>query len=118
MKILEKRFNGQSYSLSYHADLRHTMRIDAERRVSSDVLEEAVPYTLARGYERGFVNFEEEIVFLVAGDTIASTIPLEGFEFSEDDFECEGCGARIQKDCRKPVKCRFCGDKVRGVQLE
>jgi len=44
VRVLKKRFNGQSYSLSYHADLRHTMRIDAESRVSADVLDEAVPW--------------------------------------------------------------------------
>lgn len=95
------------------------MRINPEKRVSADVLENAVPYTLSRGYERGFVNFEEGIVFLVVSDTISTTVPLEGFEFSEDDFTCRGCGARIQSDFRKPVKCRFCGNRVRQeVNLE
>ena len=89
------------------------MRINPVRRVSAEVLEEAVPYTLSGGYQRGFVNFEEGVVFLVVSDTISTTVPLDGFEFSDDDFECWGCGARIQKSCRKPLKCRFCGNRVR-----
>jgi hypothetical protein len=112
--VLKKRFNGKTYSVSYHADLRHTMRIDAEKRLSAEVLEEAEPYSLSGGYERGFVNLEEEVVFLVSGDKITTTIPLEGLEFSEDDPECSGCGARVQETCRKPRKCRFCGNRVRG----
>jgi len=95
------------------------MRIDAEKRVSAEVLEEAVPYTLSGGYERGFVNFEEEVVFLVVSDTITTTVPLDGFQFSDDDLECRGCGARVQNDCRKPVRCRFCGNRIRHeVRLE
>ena len=49
VRVLEKEFNRQTYRLSYHADLRHTMRIDAGKRVSAEVLEEAVPYTLSVG---------------------------------------------------------------------
>jgi len=110
---LEKWFNGQAYSVSDHADARFTMRIDPERGVSYEVLREAVPYTLNQGYERGFVNFEESVVFLVAGDQITTTIPLEGLEFSEDDPECPECGAQVQKTCRKPRKCRFCSTRLR-----
>lgn len=84
------------------------MRIDPEG-FSEDTLLEAVPYTLSGGYKRGFVNFEEEVVFLVRGDTIATTVPSTDFRFQESDPECSGCGAGIQRSCGKPFKCRFCG---------
>jgi len=85
------------------------MRIDAVDGLSGKVLREAVPYTLSGGYKRGFVNFEDGVVFLVRGDTIATTVPIEDFEFSRRDFECRECGARVQRSCGKSVSCRFCG---------
>jgi hypothetical protein len=112
VRVLQKEFNGQTYTVSNHAEARFTMRINPERGVSYEVLREADPYTLSSGYERGFVNFEEGVVFLVAGDQITTTIPLEGLEFSDDDPECPECGARIQETCRKPRKCRFCSTRV------
>lgn len=114
VRVLEKEFNGQTYTVSDHADGRYTMRIDPENGVSYEVLREAVPYTLAEGYVRGFVNFEEGVVFLVQGDVIATTVPITDFEFSDDDPECPECGARIQKTCRKPGKCRFCSTRVQN----
>jgi len=107
-----KRFNGRKYGFSYHADLRHTMRIDHGSEMDASVLEEAVPYKLSQGYVRGFVNREEDVVFLVRGDSITTTIPTEGLEFSDDDPECGNCGARVQSTCRKPWNCSFCGKRV------
>jgi hypothetical protein len=114
VRVLEKRFNDQCYRVSYHARLRYTMRIDAVQGLSTQVVRDSVPYTLSGGYKRGFVNFEEGVVFLVRGDTIATTVPIEDFEFSEDDPECRGCGARVQSSCGEPFKCRFCGRKNRN----
>lgn len=113
--ILRKEFNGQKYLVSYHAELRHTMRINSERGVSAEVLEEAVPYTLSGGYERGFVNLDKDVVFLVVSGTITTTIPAKGLKFSEDDPECPNCGALVQKTCRKPWNCRFC--HVQNVEV-
>lgn len=100
------------FSVSMHAKQRFLERIDHSGRGLEEALTGAVPYTLDHGYSRAFVNREAGVVFLASGDTITSVIPTRELGFSDDDFECE-CGAFIQKSCRKPWRCKFCGEEIR-----
>jgi len=108
---VRKRFDGDVYRLTEHAEFRHLQRINHERQLNAQDLEDAEPYKL-RNYDQGFVNQDEGIVFLTRGDAITTVIPARGLEFCEDDPECGSCGARVQKSCRKPWDCPFCGKRV------
>ncbi|TKX47162.1 hypothetical protein EXE49_17220, partial [Halorubrum sp. ASP121] len=92
---LKKRFNGEKFRLTEHAEFRHLQRISHERQLNAQDLEEAEAYKL-RNYDQGFVNQEEGIVFLVREKAITTVIPDTGLSFSEDDPECGVCGARVQ----------------------
>jgi hypothetical protein len=109
---VKKRFNGESFDVTEHAELRYLQRITHERQLNAQDLEEAEPYTL-QDYAQGFVNQNEGIVFLTRDDSITTIIPAKGLEFCEDDPECGNCGARVQSSCRKPWECGFCGQRVR-----
>lgn len=109
---MRKEFNGEAYRLTEHAEFRHLQRINHSRQVNAQDLEDAEPYTL-HDYDQGFVNQEEEVVFLTRGDAITTVIPTKGLDFSSDDPECGNCGAKIQGKCRKPWECEFCGSRIR-----
>jgi len=108
---VRKEFNGEKYEVSEHAEFRRLQRINHERHLNAQDLEDAEPYKL-RNYDQGFVNQEEGIVFLTRGDGITTVIPTRGLAFSSDDPECGNCGARVQKCCRKPWICAFCGNRI------
>lgn len=108
---MRKRFNGECFDVTEHAELRYLQRISHERQLNAQDLEDAEPYTL-QDYNQGFVNLEEGIVFLTRDNMITTIIPAKGLEFSEGDPECGNCGAKVQSSCRKPWKCSFCGQKV------
>ena len=114
MKKVFKRRNDRDveFSVSMHARQRFLERIDHSGEGLEEALNGAVPYTLDHGYSRAFVNREKSVVFLVSGDTITSVIPTRELGFSDDDYECD-CGALIQESCRKPWRCKFCGEEIR-----